>query len=89
MEVTGQIHASAALPGSRFPLNGRLGGPQSRPGRFAQKLRLLNPMNPAAHRLGSLVTTLVPSCLAREISEIPEICEKGNRYWNHRDTKNS
>ena len=41
MEVTGQIHETAALPGSRFPLNVGLGGPQSRPGRFAQKLPLL------------------------------------------------
>ena len=54
MEVTGQFHDQAALPGSRFPLNGRLGGSQTRPGRFAQKLPPLTPVNLVAHRLGSL-----------------------------------
>ena len=83
MEVTGQIHDPAALPGSRFPLNGRLGGPQSRSGRFAQKLPLLTPVNLVVHSVVSLVNTLLPSHLAREFKQIVEICEKGNRYWNH------
>jgi hypothetical protein len=38
MEVLGEHHALAALlPGkSRYPLNRRLGGPQSRPGRYGE-----------------------------------------------------
>jgi len=39
MEVSGQLHAPAALsPGNspRYPLDRRMGGPQSRPGRGGQ-----------------------------------------------------
>jgi hypothetical protein len=44
MEVSGQVHATAALrPGndSRYPLNSKLGGPQRRPGRFEEENNLL------------------------------------------------
>jgi hypothetical protein len=37
MEVSGQLHSPLALPledEHRYPLNGRLGGPQSRSGQF-------------------------------------------------------
>jgi hypothetical protein len=40
MEVSGQIHAPAAFPqgkSSRFPLDRRLGGPQSRAGRGGEE----------------------------------------------------
>jgi hypothetical protein len=54
MEVTGQPHAPAALFGSRYPLNGRMGGPQSRIGPFAEELSLL----PQEHE--DFLTTAVP-----------------------------
>lgn len=40
MKVKGQPHAQVALPKgkiSRYPLNGRLGGPQSQPGRCGEE----------------------------------------------------
>jgi hypothetical protein len=40
MEVSGQLHAPAALPqgeSPRYPLNRRLGGPQSRFGRGGEE----------------------------------------------------
>jgi hypothetical protein len=40
MEVSGQLHAPAALPqekSSRYPLDKRLGGPQSRSGRAGEE----------------------------------------------------
>jgi hypothetical protein len=46
MEMLGQLHAPRGLSptkGPRYPLNKRLGGPQSRYGRF-QKRRIFCPM---------------------------------------------
>jgi hypothetical protein len=43
MEVSGQIHASAALPPGKdpqYPLDRRLGGPQSRSGRCGVENRI-------------------------------------------------
>jgi hypothetical protein len=40
MEVSGQLHAPAAVPqwkGPWYPLGGRLGGPQSRSGRGGEE----------------------------------------------------
>jgi hypothetical protein len=40
MEVSGQLHASAALPQGKspwYPLNRRVGGPQSRSGRGVEE----------------------------------------------------
>jgi hypothetical protein len=40
MEVSGQLHAPAALPPRKspwYPLDRRLGGPQSRPGRDGEE----------------------------------------------------
>jgi len=55
--ASGQLHASAALlPGRerpRYPLNSRLGGPQSRSGRFGEK----NLSPPAGIRTTLLVNT--------------------------------
>jgi hypothetical protein len=49
MEVSGQVHSPVALPGGncpRYPLDGRLVGPQSRSGRCAGKKNL----DPAENR---------------------------------------
>jgi hypothetical protein len=50
MEVSGQLDASAALPageiGPRYPLDMRLGGPQSRSGRYGGNKNLAPAGNP-------------------------------------------
>jgi hypothetical protein len=63
MEVSGQLHAPAALPGTWYPLDRRLGGPQSRSGRGGEEKNSqpppgIEPQNPdrparspALHRL--------------------------------------
>jgi hypothetical protein len=45
LEVSRQLHAPAALPpgkGPRYPLDRRLGGPQSRSGRFGEQ-KIIDP----------------------------------------------
>jgi hypothetical protein len=45
LEVSGELHAPAALPPGeepRYPLDRRLGGPQSRPGRHEEE-KILDP----------------------------------------------
>jgi hypothetical protein len=49
MEVSGQVHAPAALnPGKSpwYPLDRRLGGPQNRPGRYREKKNIAPAGNP-------------------------------------------
>jgi hypothetical protein len=56
MEVSGKLHTLGKEP--RYPLNKRLGGPQSRSGRFGEEIlvpaRILTPARPPR----SLVTIL-------------------------------
>jgi hypothetical protein len=52
MEVSGQLHALAALPSqgesSWYPLDRRLGGSQSRSGRCVKEVQVLFPVGAAA-----------------------------------------
>jgi hypothetical protein len=68
MEVSGQLHAPVALPQGKspwYPLDRRLGGPQSRSGRGgleknSQPPQGIEPQNPAAQRYTEwAVTALV------------------------------
>jgi len=53
-EQSGKTHASADLP--RYPLNGRLDGSQSRPGRFGNEINLLLLLGISSHAVRILVT---------------------------------
>jgi hypothetical protein len=43
MEVSGQLHAPAALPPEKEPLERMLGGPQSQSGRCVEKRKISCP----------------------------------------------
>jgi hypothetical protein len=63
MEVSGQLHAPAALPpgkSPRYPLDRRLGGPQSRSGRFGEEKILDSNSDPSVFQpeLVAITTTL-------------------------------
>jgi hypothetical protein len=53
MEVSGQLHAPTALPPGKeppYPLDKRLGGPQSRSGRYGEERNLTPAFQPVARR---------------------------------------
>jgi hypothetical protein len=71
MEVSGQVHATAALPQGKspcYPLDRRLGGPRSRSGRDSeeknsQPLPGLEPpiIQPVVHSYNTEQTRLLPA----------------------------
>jgi hypothetical protein len=72
MEVCGQLHAHAALPPGkdpRYPLYRRLGGPQSRSGRYEKEKNRLPLPEIELRLLGRLIRSLV--AIPTELSWLP------------------
>jgi hypothetical protein len=69
MGVSGQLHALADLPqgkSPRYPLDRRLGGPQSRYGRCGEEENLA----PAGNRTPAVQPVAIPTELSRLLSEM-------------------
>jgi hypothetical protein len=67
MELSGQLHAPVALPPRRYPLDRRLGGPQSRSAHSGDEEK-------NSHTLLGLEHPIIQPIAQRYITELSRLC---------------